>query len=159
VSDEKLIPESEYKTILENIPLPAVDLIVKCEDGVLLGRRTNSPAKDTWFVPGGRVHKSESLKNAVKRIAKDEIGTSVEIKQQVGSYSNKYSESEFRDISKHYITTLYIVKPLSENFQKDSQNSKLKIFASLPDQTHRHTIRYIRDCIEKDFLDETLLTG
>lgn len=40
---------------------------------MLLGLRTNRPARGTWFVPGGAIRKDESLDQAFSRIARAEL--------------------------------------------------------------------------------------
>ena len=42
-----------------------------------MGFRNNSPAKGTFFVPGGRVFKHESMGAAVERVMKDEVNVEV----------------------------------------------------------------------------------
>ena len=44
---------------------------------ILLGKRKNPPAKNFFFVPGGRIFKSELKKHAFKRILKNELGFSL----------------------------------------------------------------------------------
>lgn len=55
-------------------PLVAIDLIVRSEEKVLLGRRTNEPAKGFFFVPGGRIFKGETARTAFQRITLAELG-------------------------------------------------------------------------------------
>ncbi|OVZ58514.1 GDP-mannose mannosyl hydrolase [Pigmentiphaga sp. NML080357] len=56
------------------LPLVAIDLLLRNSAGAyLLGLRSNPPAKDTWFVPGGRIRKNESLAQARARIASEEL--------------------------------------------------------------------------------------
>ena len=38
-------------------------IIINRKKEVLLGKRTNEPAKNTWFVPGGCIRKNESFKD------------------------------------------------------------------------------------------------
>jgi colanic acid biosynthesis protein WcaH len=67
-----------FRDLVRNAPLIAIDLIVR--NGareVLLGLRSNGPAKDTWFVPGGRIWKDERIAAAFARITRDELGTSL----------------------------------------------------------------------------------
>lgn len=45
---------------------------------ILLGQRKNAPAKDDWFVPGGRVLKNEPLEQDFKRVSKNELGLEIE---------------------------------------------------------------------------------
>ncbi len=64
------LSDKEFMNLIKNAPLVSIDLIVKNKkDEVLLGLRKNAPAKGTWFVPGGRIGKNETLQEAFKRIA------------------------------------------------------------------------------------------
>ena len=53
------IPDDGWRTIGRNVPVVSVDLLVLTDDGVVLAKRTNEPAKGEWFVPGGRVRKGD----------------------------------------------------------------------------------------------------
>ena len=47
-----------FKTIVKHTPLISIDLIIRNDKGeALLGQRLNRPAKNYWFVPGGRIFK------------------------------------------------------------------------------------------------------
>jgi len=64
-----------FKTVIASTPLIAIDLIVVNErKEILLGKRLNQPAKNYWFVPGGRILKNETLDNAFKRLTLTELG-------------------------------------------------------------------------------------
>jgi colanic acid biosynthesis protein WcaH len=65
----KKLNKEEFIEVLDRTPLIAIDLIIKDEKNrILLGKRTNEPAKGMWFVPGGRIFKNESIEEAFKRI-------------------------------------------------------------------------------------------
>lgn len=70
----KWISDDDWATIVANVPIVSVDLLVQYDDGLVLGRRTNEPAKGFWFMPGGRVQKGETRSEAVYRIGKEELG-------------------------------------------------------------------------------------
>ena len=53
--DETWISGDDWETIVASVPIISVDLVVSRDGGVVLGRRTNEPAKGDWVVPGGRV--------------------------------------------------------------------------------------------------------
>lgn len=56
------LSDEDFLNIIDKTPLIAIDLIIKNPDGdVLLGKKLNEPAKDKWFVPGGRILKNESI--------------------------------------------------------------------------------------------------
>lgn len=70
----KYLTDRQFADIIKNAPLVSIDLIIRDqEDRVLLQYRPERPAKDCWFVPGGRIRKYESFEDAITRIAKDEI--------------------------------------------------------------------------------------
>lgn len=72
------IPEEDYKKILENMPIPCVDVVLVYDGKFLLGRRINEPAKGQWWTFGGRIFKGEILKDAMLRKAKEEIGIDID---------------------------------------------------------------------------------
>jgi len=74
------IGREDFIRIVEKTPLVSIDLVTKNSEGqYLLGLRTNEPAMDWWFVPGGRVGKGERLSEAFKRITQDELGEELDI--------------------------------------------------------------------------------
>jgi colanic acid biosynthesis protein WcaH len=96
-----------FSSIIENTPLISIDLIIKDSEGkILLGQRINKPAKNSWFVPGGRIYKDEKIEDAFKRITKDEIGKEFNISNSSfkGVYQHFYDDNVFNDnFSTHYI--------------------------------------------------------
>jgi colanic acid biosynthesis protein WcaH len=76
VSDASVVlDDGDFLNAIRLTPLVSIDLIVT--DGnrrVLLGQRRNRPAQDSWFVPGGRVRKGETLDTAFTRVVRDELG-------------------------------------------------------------------------------------
>ena len=96
-----------FSSIIENTPLISIDLIIKDSEGkILLGQRINKPAKNSWFVPGGRIYKDEKIEDAFKRITKDEISKEFDISNSSfkGVYQHFYDDNVFNDnFSTHYI--------------------------------------------------------
>lgn len=109
-----------FRQVVDAAPLVSIDLIVKNEKGeVLLGQRLNRPAKGDWFVPGGRIHKGESLAKAFLRLTQEELGQALPIAQArlLGAYDHFYSDSVFGEApSTHYVALGHevFVKSLSE---------------------------------------------
>lgn len=141
-----------YRSIVKKMPIPSVDLVVECDDGFVLGKRENRPAKGSWFVPGGRIKKGEELDEAAHRIAQEEIGVDVKIKTELGSYTHIYPDSEFDEVSKHYVTTAYVVRVVEDGFSTDDQHSELEVFQSLPENTHKYTVKYFEDAEERSYI-------
>lgn len=55
-------------------PILAVGAVVVDDERLLLVRRANPPATDSWSVPGGRVEAGETLAEAVTRELREESG-------------------------------------------------------------------------------------
>ena len=73
--DQGHISEDKFSYIVRCAPLPSLDLIIRdSDDRVLVGLRTNEPAKNYYFVPGGVIRKNESIELAFARILRAETG-------------------------------------------------------------------------------------
>ncbi|MFT6330199.1 MAG: colanic acid biosynthesis protein WcaH [Bermanella sp.] len=124
------LDEKVFSSGIESLPLVSIDLIVR--DNVsgkyLFGWRRNRPAADHWFVPGGRVHKNESLDDAFTRLVQTELGfdESRATAQWLGVYEHFYDDCVFgEEISTHYIVLAYeIVVNISELNLPMEQHSK-----------------------------------
>lgn len=76
-----------FKTIVNYAPLISIDLIVyNSKSEVLLGKRINPPAKNYYFVPGGRVYKNEKIADAFDRICQSELGCEIEFSVMLPTY-------------------------------------------------------------------------
>lgn len=151
---EKPVPDDDWRRIVEHVPLVSVDLLVRDGDGVVLGKRTNEPAKGEWFVPGGTVLKGERLEAAVHRVAREELGVDVEIEERLGTYEHFYDASEVPGVdSKHYLATAFVVTPVDgesgrrpweENAAHDDQHAGFRTVAG-DEELHPYVRRYLRD--------------
>ena len=144
----KLIPNEQFKIVIEHAPLISIDLVTMHQDKVLLGKRVNKPAKDYYFTTGGIVRKNESFKEAQKRIAKDELG--IDLNQEpkfIGVFEHFYNDSIFDDISTHYINHGYLLKldkELIELPQKQHNDYKWFTIKELlqSEEVHKHVKDY-----------------
>jgi colanic acid biosynthesis protein WcaH len=112
-----------FQAVVASTPLISIDLLVENEQGeYLLGLRNNRPAQGHWFVPGGRVQKSETLDDAFKLLTREELG--IELKrsqaQFKGIYEHFYDDSVFGENSDtHYIVLAYLLKLSNKSVQLD----------------------------------------
>ena len=73
-----MITDNEFSCVVRCAPLPSIDLIIRDSDRrVLVGLRTNEPAKNCYFVPGGVIRKNETIEVAFARILNSETGCRV----------------------------------------------------------------------------------
>lgn len=146
------LDKNTFSTVIANSPLVSIDLVVLDKVGnALLGRRLNRPAKDCWFVLGGRVRKNESLSDAFKRLTLEEIGIEFQISQAklIGPFDHFYHDNVFGEaFSTHYVAIAYVIQ-IDTNLDflpLDIQHAQYQWFAVeslLRDPTvHLHTKWY-----------------
>lgn len=106
------LSERDFLEVIERAPLVSIDLVIQDDAGrVLLGRRTHEPAKNTWFVPGGRIRKNETLDAAFLRITTTELGKAIALSQAapIGVYTHLYKTNfaKVDGIDTHYVVLAY----------------------------------------------------
>ncbi|MGG5835838.1 GDP-mannose mannosyl hydrolase [Huaxiibacter chinensis] len=120
-----------FKTIIEHTPLISIDLVIINRQGqVLLGQRQNRPARDFWFVPGGRIYKNETFSSAFTRITAEELGLDISLEQGLflGVFEHFYNDNVTgKDFNTHYVVHGYKL-----NIEVDEQhpfpNSQHSVF-------------------------------
>jgi colanic acid biosynthesis protein WcaH len=143
--DDTWISADDWETIVASVPIVSVDLVISHDGGVLLGRRTNEPAKGYWFVPGGRVYKGETRREAVHRVAREELGVDVEIVESLGAFEHRYDTADVPSVdSKHYLANGYVVEIVDGEVEPDTQHEAVRVFRDPPEPCHE----YVRDYVE-----------
>ncbi|BEB89294.1 GDP-mannose mannosyl hydrolase [Escherichia coli] len=123
------VPSVKFREVIQLTPLISIDLLIENENGeYLFGLRNNRPAKNKFFVPGGRIRKNESIENAFKRISFIELGKEYDISKSFfnGVWEHFYDDSFFSDVeTTHYIVLCYKLKVLkNELYLPDNQHSE-----------------------------------
>lgn len=140
-----------FGTVIDSTPLISIDLVVKNQQSqALLGFRTNRPAQDYWFVPGGRIQKNESMKTAFTRLCENELGLTCAIEQAkcLGPFEHFYDDSVFGGhISTHYVVLGYeIIVDESQLSLPTEQHSQYQWFdvntLLTQDNVHQHSKWY-----------------
>jgi colanic acid biosynthesis protein WcaH len=156
MSNKKAIKlnHSDLIEVVKKAPLVSLDIIVRnSRNQVLLGLRTNEPAKDSWFVPGGRILKNESIAEAFERIGNDELGISLKYKDAdfLGVFEHSYEENfaQKEGFGTHYIVLAYQINTAeAQPKAPDDQHSRLEWFdeeSLLKNKNvHPHTKAYFK---------------
>ncbi|RPH29064.1 GDP-mannose mannosyl hydrolase [Buttiauxella warmboldiae] len=118
----------EFSTVVRATPLISIDLIVENQAGeFLLGLRTQRPAQNFWFVPGGRVQKDETLERAVARLTEAELGRSFTLSdgEFYGVWQHFYDDNfSGPDFSTHYVVLGFRLRVDAEKLTlPDAQHS------------------------------------
>ena len=74
-----MMDDQTFKTVINSAPLISIDLLVKKDNKILLGRRINKPKQDYLFSTGSRVYKNETIDNAMMYIAKGEANIELKL--------------------------------------------------------------------------------
>lgn len=110
------LSSNDLRTAIGLVPLVSLDLVISDTLGrVLVGFRLNSPARGTWFTPGGRIRKGEGLGAAMLRIAMVELGmpkegASVVVQRALlmGAWDHFYPDAAFSPtVNTHYVNLPY----------------------------------------------------
>ena len=108
-----MLHSKDFQQVVKNTPLVSIDLIVQNKKGkILLGKRINEPAKNFWFVPGGRILKDETLDDAFARLTEGEIGKvhHRDSADFLGVYEHFYDNNVFNNkFSTHHVVLAYKV--------------------------------------------------
>ncbi|MCC7450185.1 MAG: NUDIX domain-containing protein [Anaerolineae bacterium] len=142
----KFIPWSLYREILEYLPIPCVDIAIVANGAVLLVKRKDAPAKDQWWVPGGRVHKGETMRQTASRKAREEIGIDCHVGPIIHTAETIFPDGP-DNIAVHSINSCFFVYPVSPVFQLclDDHHSEYCWVDHIPEELHLHP--YVERCL------------
>ena len=110
-----LIPQDLYNQILTNMPIPCVDFCLVSQGMVLLVLRKDAPAKNEWWVPGGRILKGEKMQETAARKCKEELGIECFVGPIVYTAETIFPDGP-SEIPVHSINSCFLTYP------KDNQN-------------------------------------
>ena len=112
-----------YDQIVSVMPVASVEAIIRDrEDRILVLKRNNAPAKGEWWFPGGRVHKGETLSEALIREVKEETGLNIEVANLVGVYTRLFPE-------RHDISIVFLCSLNDGNIRLNHEHSNAKFLS------------------------------
>jgi len=147
------VPEDLFAEFTARMPQICVEVVLDTDEGILLAKRTNAPAKGEWFWPGGRLYKGEELEAAARRVAREELGIPVEIEERLGVYAHFWETSAVAGaVSRHTVNVVFRVSPVESTFEidLDDQHDAWRFLAAPEPGLHAYVERYIED---NDLLD------
>ena len=145
-----MLDDQTFKTVINSTPLISIDLLVKKDNKILLGKRINKPAQGYLFSIGGRVYKNESIQQATARIAKTELNIELKLTPKfIGVYEHFYDDGIYKDISTHYINLAYEVDINNEMLNLPTEQHNEYQWLSIDEllkskQVHKYVKDYFR---------------
>ena len=103
-----MLGDQIFKTVVDSTPLVSIDILLKKDNKVLLGRRVNKPAQGYFFSIGGRINKNETIDNAMARVALNELNIYLKSTPEfIGVFEHFYNDSMYENVSTHYVNLAY----------------------------------------------------
>ena len=145
-----MLDDATFKTIIDSAPLISVDILLKKDGKVLLGKRVNKPAQGYYFSTGGRINKNESIDNAMARVALNELNIELKsIPKFIGVFEHFYDDSIYENVSTHYVNIAYEYEVEEIPDLPTEQHSEYKWFTIdellKSKQVHKYTKDYFRN--------------
>ena len=145
-----MLDNHTFKTVISSTPLISIDLLVKKDNKILLGKRINKPAQSYLFSIGGRVYKNETINSAMMRIAKNELNIELKLTPRfIGVFEHFYDDSIYQDVSTHYVNLAYeieIEETLHLPVEQHNEYQWLTIDELLKSkQVHKYVKDYFKD--------------
>jgi len=139
-----------FETVIHSTPLVSIDILLKCNDKVLLGKRINKPAQGWFFSIGGKINKNETIDSAMARIALDELNIDLTSTPEfVRVFEHFYDDSMFEDVSTHYVNLAYEYEVEEIPDLPTEQHSEYRWFTIdellESKQVHKYTKDYFRN--------------
>jgi len=108
-------------------PLVGVGAVVIEENRVLLIRRGTPPLLGEWSLPGGVLECGETLREAVKREAREETGLLVETAEMLGVYERVIRDDAGR-VRYHYVLLDFLCRPAGGDLKAGSDAADVRWF-------------------------------
>ena len=103
-----MLDDQIFKTVVDSAPLISIDILIKKDNKILLGKRINKPAKGYFFSMGGRINKNETIDNAMARVALNELNIDLKSTPDfIGVFEHFYDDSMYENVSTHYVNVAY----------------------------------------------------
>ena len=131
----------EFRRIYAKVPRLTVEIVLRSDDGVLLTLRDIEPCKGLWHLPGGTVRFGEKLTDAVRRIARRELGIDVGATRLLGyiEYPSHYENGLDSPVGIAFEITGY-----AGRVHVNSEAARFGWFVDLPAKMHREQTEFLR---------------
>ena len=145
-----MLDDKFFKTVVDSAPLVSIDILIKKDNKILLGRRVNKPAQGYFFSIGGRINKNEVIDNAMGRIARNELNIELKTTPKfISVFEHFYDDSIYKGVSTHYVNLAYEYEVEETPDFPAEQHSEYQWFTVdellNSDQVHKYTKDYFRN--------------
>ena len=141
-----MLDDKKFKIVVDSAPLISIDILLKKDNKVLLGKRENKPAQGYFFSTGGRINKNETINNAMIRIAKNELNIDLKFTPEfIGIFEHFYDDSIYENVSTHYVNIAYEYEAEEIPNLPTDQHSEYKWFTIDELLESKQVHKYVKD--------------
>ncbi len=143
------ISQDKYKEILEHVPIPCVDIVLKHRNEFLMIKRTNPPMQGQWWLPGGRIFKGETMEQAAYRKLKEETNIeTARIAKKLGPYETIFPDGPFGiKTGVHSINVVFLMETDDvSKLKHDKNHSDQRWFSEVDKDWHPYIKQVLADC-------------
>ena len=153
----KLAPLDVFQKTIEYFPTVSVNILLQNNAGEFLFiKRKTEPAKDYWWVPGGRILNGETIEQAAHLILRQETGLEGDLVFQSPQYFEEIfdvNDFEERDESLypeevnkvHYLATAVVIKLKAGDLKLDWTADDVMWSKTIP-KNHPYLDAYFKTC-------------
>jgi ADP-ribose pyrophosphatase YjhB (NUDIX family) len=109
------------------VPIPAVGVIIRQDDQLVLIQRAKEPSAGRWTFPGGAIELGESLHEAARREALEETGLLVDVSELATVIDNVVCDDAGR-VQYHYVIVDFFARPVGGSLQPGTDVSAARWF-------------------------------
>lgn len=132
------LPKDEFDSIYRRVPRLTVEVLARTDEGIVLSRREIPPCVGMWHIPGGTVLYGETLEQAVKRVAAEELGLSVAVERLLGVI-----EYDVEEYGIHPVGIAYLARAVSGRLRGSDQGQAVQAFRAIPEDTIPEQQRFL----------------
>lgn len=134
---------AEFEQIYSKVPRLCIDLLIMTEQGYVLSKRAAFSYKDQWHLPGGTLYYKETVEDAIKRIALDETGLTVNPKKLL-THIEYFSEEKERGFG-YSVGLVFSCEKTGGLLQLHDEISDIQYFSSPPQDTVREQYTFLQN--------------
>jgi len=129
------------------MPVCCVDLVITHDNRFLLLKRAKEPARGQWWLPGGRLHKNETIKHAALRKAREETGIDCEFVKELGVNEGMFEQGPF-GFGVHTVGIVCLLKAKTDKVVLDTNHTAHRWFNKVDDSLDRNIVPFLRQAID-----------
>lgn len=127
------LTQEEFDNIYAKVPRLTVEAVIRTAGGIVLTKIPGGVAKGQWNVPGGTVRFKETLPDAVKRVAKGELGVDVSVGRLLGYIEYpKLNDSGYEGWP---VGMAFEAAIIEGELTKSDHGEEVRCFKEVPDNT------------------------